>query len=115
MACDVNCHLTLSCFFTLPQQLDSLAFTSGTVQYGTHLRTVQHNYSVVRVLCTVRAVHCTRTFLLHKSGEALSPDLSIGAFASHFFCTAVQYCSTVYRYTVQTRTVHLSILRCTGK
>ena len=71
-----------------------------------HLRTVQHNYSVVRVLCkvlvhcTVRTVQCTRTFLLHKSGEALSPDLSIGAFASLYSCTVL--------YTVQTRTVHLS-------
>ena len=39
-----------------------------------HLRTVQHNYSVVRVLCTVlvhctvRTVQCTRTFLELRKG-----------------------------------------------
>ena len=82
-----------------------------------HLRTVQHNYSVVRVLCTVlvhctvRTVQCTRTFLLHKSGEALSPDLSIGAFASHFFCTAVQYCIPVYRTDSYCTSQHFTLHR----
>ena len=83
-----------------------------------HLRTVQHNYSVVRVLCTVlvhctvRTVQCTRISYYTNRVRPCHPICRLALLPVIFF---VQLYSTVYRYTVQTRTVHLSILRCTGK